>query len=144
MQSTNNKCQFSPGLHRKAFSNGPIETRHASHTTKNRIALVKAALLELFIVFALLVVRFTPVKGFLTADKLGVLLDNAGFWAPLVYMIVYAVGVCLFLPGTLLTTLGAAIFGAYRGFVYVWLGAMGGASIAFLIGRYLRRDFAAH
>ncbi len=89
-------------------------------------------------------VRFTPVKGFLTADKLGVLLDNAGFWAPLVYMIVYAVGVCLFLPGTLLTTLGAAIFGAYRGFVYVWLGAMGGASIAFLIGRYLRRDFAAH
>jgi uncharacterized membrane protein YdjX (TVP38/TMEM64 family) len=42
-----------------------------------------------------------------------------------------------------LTALGAAIFGAYWGFVYVWLGAMIGASLAFFIGRYLGRDFAA-
>jgi uncharacterized membrane protein YdjX (TVP38/TMEM64 family) len=38
---------------------------------------------------------------------------------------------------------GAAIFGPYWGFLYVWLGAMLGASMAFLIGRYLGRDFAA-
>ncbi|HBD07306.1 MAG TPA: TVP38/TMEM64 family protein, partial [Syntrophobacteraceae bacterium] len=37
----------------------------------------------------------------------------------------------------------AAIFGPYFGFVYVWLGAMIGSSLAFLIGRYLGRDFAA-
>jgi uncharacterized membrane protein YdjX (TVP38/TMEM64 family) len=56
---------------------------------------------------------------------------------------IYAVGVCLFLPGTLLTGLGAAIFGAYWGFVYVWFGAMAGASAAFLIGRTLGREFSA-
>ena len=39
--------------------------------------------------------------------------------------------------------IGAALFGAYWGFVYVWLGAMAGASGAFWIGRTLGRDFAA-
>jgi len=58
-------------------------------------------------------------------------------------MLVYAAGVCLFLPGTLLTGLGAALFGAYWGFFYVWIGAMIGASVAFFIGRTLGRDFAA-
>jgi uncharacterized membrane protein YdjX (TVP38/TMEM64 family) len=58
-------------------------------------------------------------------------------------MLIYAGGVCLFVPGTLLTGLGAAIFGAYWGFVYVWLGAMAGASGAFFIGRTLGREFAA-
>jgi uncharacterized membrane protein YdjX (TVP38/TMEM64 family) len=57
-------------------------------------------------------------------------------------MAVYAVGVCLFVPGTLLTTLGAAIFGPYFGFAYVWVGAMIGAVLSFFIGRYLGRDFA--
>jgi uncharacterized membrane protein YdjX (TVP38/TMEM64 family) len=56
---------------------------------------------------------------------------------------VYALGVCLFVPGTLLTGIGAAIFGPYRGFVYVWIGAMAGASAAFYIGRTLGREFAA-
>ena len=58
-------------------------------------------------------------------------------------MLIYAAGVCLFIPGTLLTGLGAAIFGAYWGFLVVWVGAMGGASAAFFIGRTLGRDFAA-
>ena len=58
-------------------------------------------------------------------------------------MFIYAVGVCLFLPGTLLTGLGAAIFGAYWGFVYVWFGAMLGAGASFYIGRTLGREFAA-
>ena len=79
----------------------------------------------------------------MSAETLGRFLDDVGFWAPVVFMVIYAAGVCLFLPGTLLTGLGAAIFGAYWGFVYVWFGAMAGASIAFWIGRTLGREFAA-
>jgi len=103
---------------------------------------VKALIFLAFIVVAITVVRFTPVKNYFTADALGNFLKTAGLWAPLVFMVIYAAGVCLFLPGTLLTGLGAAIFGAYWGFVYVWFGAMAGASMAFLIGRTLGREFA--
>jgi uncharacterized membrane protein YdjX (TVP38/TMEM64 family) len=106
-------------------------------------AAIKAAVLIFFIITAVIVVRYTPVKEFLTAEKLGLFLETAGFLAPLLFIAVYAAGICLFVPGTLLTTLGAAIFGPYYGFVYVWVGAMIGASLAFLIGRYLGREFAA-
>jgi len=88
-------------------------------------------------------IRFTGVREFLTVEKLGTLLATAGIWGPLVFILIYAVGVCLFIPGTLLTALGAAIFGPYWGFVYVWVAAMLGAAGAFLIGRYLGREFAA-
>jgi uncharacterized membrane protein YdjX (TVP38/TMEM64 family) len=106
-------------------------------------AMIKASIFVAFIITAIYLVKFTPAKGYLTAEALGRILDSAGFWAPLVFVFVYAAGICLFLPGTLLTGLGAAIFGAYWGFVYVWVGAMIGASGAFWIGRTLGREFAA-
>jgi len=110
---------------------------------KHMGAEIKAAALVLFVITAVVIVRFTPVKEFLTAEKLGNFLENAGFLAPLAFIIVYTAGVCVFVPGTLLTTLGAAIFGPYFGFLYVWVAAMLGSSLAFFIGRYLGRDFAA-
>ena len=105
-------------------------------------AALKAGLLVAFVLAALYVVRFTSLKEFLTQDQLGRLLDAAGLWAPLIFILVYSAGVCLFVPGTLLTALGAALFGAYWGFVYVWLGAMLGATASFWIGRTLGREFA--
>jgi len=109
----------------------------------SRAALMKAVLLLMFIAAAVVMVRFTGVREFLTVEKLGALLAAAGLWAPLAFILIYAVGVCLFIPGTLLTTLGAAIYGPYWGFVYVYIAAMLGAAGAFLIGRYLGREFAA-
>ncbi len=106
---------------------------------KKRKGLIKALIFFGFVISAIVVVRFTPVKDYLTTEALTSFLENAGFWAPVVYIVIYAVGVCLFLPGTLLTALGAAIFGAYWGFIYVWIAAMLGASGAFLIGRTLAR-----
>jgi uncharacterized membrane protein YdjX (TVP38/TMEM64 family) len=106
-------------------------------------AAIKALLFVAFIIVAIYVIRFTRVKEFFTQAALSDFLETAGFWAPLIFMLVYGVGVCLFVPGTLLTALGAAIFGAYWGFLYVWIGAMVGASAAFWIGRTLGREFAA-
>ena len=112
--------------------------------TKSRIgAVIKALVFVVFIVAAIYVIRFTPVKEFFTKTALSNFLESGGMWAPVLFILVYAVGVCLFVPGTLLTALGAAIFGAYWGFLYVWIGAMIGASVAFWIGRTLGREFAA-
>jgi uncharacterized membrane protein YdjX (TVP38/TMEM64 family) len=113
-------------------------------TAKNRgKGIIKAAILLIFIAGAIFLVRFTPIKNYLTPQALGDFLETVGYWAPLIFIMIYATGVCLFLPGTLLTGLGGAIFGAYWGFVYVWFGAMAGASAAFFIGRTLGREFAS-
>ena len=114
-----------------------------SANENKKTALIKISILILFIAAAIYLVRFSPAKQYLTTEQLGLFLDSAGIWAPLMFVLIYAAGVCLFIPGTLLTALGAAVFGPYWGFLYVWIGAMIGASLAFLIGRYLGRDFAA-
>jgi uncharacterized membrane protein YdjX (TVP38/TMEM64 family) len=111
-------------------------------TTRKR-AVIKASLFAAFILAAVYIVRFTTVKEFLTRETLGNFIEAAGFWAPFAFILIYTMGVCFFVPGTLLTALGAAIFGAYWGFLYVWIGAMIGASAAFWIGRTLGREFAA-
>ena len=108
-----------------------------------RQSLIKAVIFAGFIAAAIGLIRFTPVQDYLTADALSRLLAGAGLWAPLAFILIYAIGVCLFVPGSILTGFGAVIFGAYWGFVYVWVGAMIGAAAAFCIGRTLGRDFAA-
>jgi len=110
---------------------------------KGKVPVAKAAALLGFIVGAVYLVRYSPVKGYFAPEALTGFVAGAGLWAPLIFVLVYAAGICLFLPGTLLTALGATIFGAYWGFVYVWVGAMIGASAAFWIGRTLGREFAA-
>ena len=112
-------------------------------TKTHKNALLKAIIFICFITACILIVKFTPAKDYININTLSGFIDRAGLWAPAVFILVYAVGVCIFLPGTLLTGIGAAVFGPYYGFIYVWIGAMIGASGAFFIGRTLGRDFAA-
>ena len=98
-----------------------MESAPASAAKPKYKAIWKAVVFALFIVGAVVLVRYTPARSYLTADALGRFLETSGIWAPLVFILVYTAGVCLFIPGTLLTGLGAAIFGAYWGFVYVWI-----------------------
>lgn len=62
---------------------------------------------------------------------------DAGLWAPLLFIFVYLLGLVLFLPGTLLTLLGGALFGPWWGGLFSLIGATLGAGCAFLIARYL-------
>ena len=105
--------------------------------------LIKAVVFVLFIGAAIFIIRFTSLRQFFNQEVLSHFLEETGFWAPFIFVLIYTAGICLFVPGTLLTALGAAFFGPYRGFLYVWIGAMAGASAAFWIGRTLARDFAA-
>ncbi|MBN2419146.1 MAG: TVP38/TMEM64 family protein [Deltaproteobacteria bacterium] len=106
-------------------------------------ALLKALIFICFIAACIVILRFTSISDYLNVRILSSFIDDAGIWAPIVYILIYAAGVCLFLPGTLLTGMGAALFGPYYGFIYAWAGAMIGASGAFFIGRTLGRDYAA-
>src|SRR5574341_704060 len=62
-------------------------------STSRRSGLIKALILVGFIVAALALVRFTGIREFLTVDKLGAFLAAAGIWAPLTFILIYAVGV---------------------------------------------------
>jgi len=108
-----------------------------------RKGLGKAIVFALFLAAMIVLFRFTSVREYISPDYLQSLVNSFGPWGPLVFVLLYAGGICLFLPATLFTGLGALLFGTFHGFLYNELGAMLGASLAFFIGRYLGRDFAA-
>jgi uncharacterized membrane protein YdjX (TVP38/TMEM64 family)/rhodanese-related sulfurtransferase len=58
-------------------------------------------------------------------------------------MAVYAVAAVLFLPGSVLTLAGGALFGPVLGTFYNLTGATIGATLAFLTARYLASDWVA-
>lgn len=66
--------------------------------------------------------------------------DALGFWGPAVFIAGYALAVVAFVPASLLTLAAGAIFGIGAGVVYVFVAASLGASLAFLISRYVARD----
>ncbi|MBF0256322.1 MAG: VTT domain-containing protein [Gammaproteobacteria bacterium] len=68
-------------------------------------------------------------------------LAHAGAAAPLLFMLIYALGTVLFLPGSVLTLAGGALFGPVWGTLYNLTGATLGATLAFLLARYLAADW---
>ncbi len=75
------------------------------------------------------------------AEALQRWLDGLGLAGPIVFMLIYAVGTVVFLPGSALTLAGGAIFGPLWGTFYNLTGATIGATIAFIIARYLAADW---
>ena len=74
------------------------------------------------------------------ANKLQLWVDQAGLAGPIIFMLVYAIGTVLFLPGSVLTLTGGALFGPVLGTFYNLTGATIGATLAFIIARYLASD----
>jgi uncharacterized membrane protein YdjX (TVP38/TMEM64 family) len=70
-------------------------------------------------------------------------LDGAGLAAPLLFMLLYALVTPLFLPGSMLTLAGGALFGPLWGTLYNLTGATIGAGLSFLIARTLASDWVA-
>lgn len=60
---------------------------------------------------------------------------------PLAFIIIYNLATILFIPGSILTLGGGAIFGMVWGSIYVTFAAILGAIFAFLMGRYLSRSW---
>ncbi|MFO7603343.1 MAG: TVP38/TMEM64 family protein, partial [Gammaproteobacteria bacterium] len=63
--------------------------------------------------------------------------NNAGAAGPMVFILIYVLGTVFFLPGSVLTLAGGALFGPVFGTFYNLTGATVGATLAFLIARYL-------
>jgi uncharacterized membrane protein YdjX (TVP38/TMEM64 family) len=71
-------------------------------------------------------------------------IDRLGAIAPIAFILLYIIATVGFLPGSILTLGAGVVFGVVMGSLYVFIGATIGATAAFLVGRYLARDWVAH
>lgn len=85
--------------------------------------------------------QYLDVQGTLA----GVLqwISNLGAWGALVFILTYILATVLFVPGLILTMGAGFLFGVIQGAVLVSIASTTGAAVAFLIGRYLARDWVA-
>ncbi len=70
-------------------------------------------------------------------------INQMGWWAPIIFILIYIVATVLFLPGAIFTLAGGIIFGPVLGVLYNLAGATIGATLSFLIARYLASDYVS-
>lgn len=107
-------------------------------------ARVKFKRIVLFFSIALLLaLLIVATRSAYVQDVLRTLLmriEDLGWWGPVAFVATYNLATVLFVPGSVLTLGGGAIFGLWWGSVYVFAASILGAVFAFAIGRYLCRD----
>lgn len=101
--------------------------------------------LRLIVVAALLgaIVWLALHREFLQAAALERELARFGPWAPILFVVLYASATVLFVPGSVLTVAGGALFGPVSGTLWNLIGATLGATLAFVIARYIASDWVA-
>ena len=97
--------------------------------------------LVLLLIITILAVRFTGLTSFLEQETLRQFIQNCGVFAPVIYMLIYTVAPALFLPGLPITIAGGILFGPFWGVIYAITGATLGSCVAFLISRYVARQW---
>ena len=68
-------------------------------------------------------------------------LASLGPWAPIGYMILFALATVAFVPGVAFSLAGGALFGPFWGSLWNLAGATLGATLAFLLARYIAGDW---
>lgn len=71
-------------------------------------------------------------------------ISGLGAWGPAVFILIYSLLTMLAVPGSVLTLAAGALFGLFWGVVCTFSAAMIGSCGAFLIARYLARDWIKH
>src|SRR6184192_450895 len=105
----------------------------AAKSALGRLIALVAIVIALF-----LVMRFLPVREWLRSfnDWVG----QMGIAGIFIFIGVYAVATVLMAPGSILTIGAGFAFGLWKGFLAISAGATFGASLAFLIARFIARE----
>jgi uncharacterized membrane protein YdjX (TVP38/TMEM64 family)/rhodanese-related sulfurtransferase len=83
-------------------------------------------------------------RGQIDLAMLDMWLGSLGLWAPVSYVVLYALGTVAFVPGVLFALAGGALFGPFWGSIWNLTGATLGATLAFLAARYIAGEWVTH
>jgi uncharacterized membrane protein YdjX (TVP38/TMEM64 family) len=101
-------------------------------------AIARLVALIVVVIALFLAMKFLPVQQWLRNfnDWVG----QMGATGILIFIAVYAAATVLLAPGAILTIGAGVAFGLWKGFLTVSAGATIGASLAFLVARFIARD----
>ena len=112
----------------------------AGENKKKSGMFIRLAILGL-IIAAIVAIRVTGATKYLDQEALRGLIAGYGALAPIIFMLIYTTAPALFFPGLPITIAGGILFGPYWGVIYTIIGSTLGACVAFLVSRYLARNW---
>ncbi|KDR93755.1 Uncharacterized membrane protein YdjX, TVP38/TMEM64 family, SNARE-associated domain [Peptoclostridium litorale DSM 5388] len=86
--------------------------------------------------------KFNVIKGF-GPEEIKNYVDSFGPLAPVVFIILFTLVPLTFFPDSILAIAGGLIFGIYKGFLLIMVGALCGATLSFCIARFLGKGVIA-
>lgn len=104
---------------------------------------VKSIIKIIFLVIVVVCI-FISIKYFNVQSELRKILlwiQNSGWIGIAVYIGIYIIACIFFIPGSLLTLGAGAVFGVVQGSIFTSIASTLGATVSFLVGRYLARDW---
>ncbi len=103
-------------------------------------------LFKLLLVILVVLLVLSGIKYFHVQELLKRVLRwvaELGPWGPFLFILIYILACIFFIPGSILTLGAGVLFGVVKGSIIVSLAATAGATCAFLVGKYLARDWIA-
>jgi uncharacterized membrane protein YdjX (TVP38/TMEM64 family) len=101
----------------------------------------KTTIIAIFLFCIIATVIGVVLLGGIDRQQLQVWLQQMGIWAPIIYILVYAIATLCILPSTPLNLTGGAIFGPVWGTVWTSIAAVLAAVISFWFSRTIGRKF---
>jgi uncharacterized membrane protein YdjX (TVP38/TMEM64 family) len=105
-----------------------------------RFAALRLAVLVSIAVGMIAIFRYTDLGDAMTGERIEALREKLGVWAIPAYIAIYAVLIGLWVPGTILTSLGAVFFDRMTLVPLAYLGAVFGAAFGFWVARLIGGD----
>lgn len=103
-------------------------------------SLLPTAILAIFLLWYFNLLALISMDG---VQELQAWIQSFGWLGPLVFVLLFALAAVFFLPGAPFAIVAAIAFGPIMGTVWASIGSTLGACLAFLVARYLVRDYAA-
>lgn len=136
----------------KTITHQPL--KHPSHTSRNLRKIEKLVVLALLTFITAFAFDAAPALAQESANGIGFnpqawlrnalqWVDSLGSVGAIAFIAIYILATVAFIPGSILTFGSGVLFGVVWGSLYVFISATLGATIAFLVGRYLARGWVA-
>lgn len=100
---------------------------------------LKKALLLITVIF-LIFISSKIIKNNIDIYTIRDYINSFKIFAPIVYIVMFAIVPLTFFPDSILAISSGLIFGFYKGYIYTTIGALLGGSIAFFLARYIGYD----
>lgn len=107
----------------------------------DRKTVIKVFLLIAIFAATTLVVYNTPLRRYTNPRELKDFFLSWGHWAPLIFILVFAIKSVIPFPTSILALAAGLVFGPFYGALYAIIGSVVSAAIAYQVAKRLGRDF---